>query len=363
MMPIATPMARSAIHRLPARALVAGAFLSLAAAGRADTAFHITPELIDAGTLVGAHVEDPSGALTGPVRGLVVGKDGGRLVAALVGRRDALRSIPWKSLRLDDGTVRLDADARPGPATPLPPGARRLHEIIGMAVHARSGDRDLGNLERVIATKDGRLVYGILEFGGVLGIGNEVALVPWHAFELDATRNDLRIETDERTLRAAAVQESDLPKLTALDSARRIHKLFDQRPYWEELGSADVVPHPDDGATTLSDLYDPSREITVSTFIVGVGTYYPERGPALVRLRLEQGDHPRVAYVAPWWYCQDRDIRFVVGDPIKITGAPAEVGKRKVLLARVVEVGGRPLHVREDDGKPGWGEDPRAGTR
>jgi hypothetical protein len=102
------------------------------------------------------------------------------------------------------------------------------------------------------------------------------------------------------------------------------HELFDLRPYWEVYGYA-VDEAEGDPARTLADVYDPGRERTVRGRVSSVGTYYPDHGPGLVRLRIAADRGPSTFYVA-----------------------------RDVLLAREIRTEAWRLRVRDEDGQPGW---------
>ena len=53
------------------------------------------------------------------------------------------------------------------------------HEIIGSPVYNLKGER-LGKVKDFALDIDtGSIVYGVLDFGGFIGIGNKLFLVPW----------------------------------------------------------------------------------------------------------------------------------------------------------------------------------------
>jgi sporulation protein YlmC with PRC-barrel domain len=74
----------------------------------------------------------------------------------------------------------------------------RSREIIGKHVHNAEGE-DLGVIDEIVLDMaTGRVAYGVLAFGGVLGFGSKLFAVPWDALTLDgevlradATREEL----------------------------------------------------------------------------------------------------------------------------------------------------------------------------
>jgi sporulation protein YlmC with PRC-barrel domain len=74
--------------------------------------------------------------------------------------------------------------------------------LVGDRVVDARGE-ELGSLEQLmIDVPAGRIAYGVLARGGVLGLGARLFAVPWHAFTLDAERDCLVLDLEPRSLEA-----------------------------------------------------------------------------------------------------------------------------------------------------------------
>ncbi|MDX1420299.1 MAG: PRC-barrel domain-containing protein [Rubricoccaceae bacterium] len=73
---------------------------------------------------------------------------------------------------------------------------------------------DLGKIEDfVLDTKNGRVEYAVLSFGGLFGIGDKLFAVPLEAFRLDTTRERLTLDvTKERLENAPGFDKDHWPK-------------------------------------------------------------------------------------------------------------------------------------------------------
>ena len=62
----------------------------------------------------------------------------------------------------------------------------------------------LGKLEHVmIDVPTGRVAYGVLSFGGFLGMGDKLFAIPWHALRLDPSNHRFILDVDKETLKHA----------------------------------------------------------------------------------------------------------------------------------------------------------------
>lgn len=68
-------------------------------------------------------------------------------------------------------------------------------KLIGNEVHNDKGDR-IGKLETLIMDKSGRVTYGVLTQGGMLGMGGKSYVVPWNRFEISAD-NKVRLNVNK----------------------------------------------------------------------------------------------------------------------------------------------------------------------
>ncbi|KKC27908.1 PRC-barrel domain-containing protein [Sphingomonas sp. SRS2] len=111
--------------------------------------------------------------------------------------------------------------------------------VSGTPVFNHSGE-SLGHVDDLsIERKSGRIVYGIMSFGGFLGIGEKFHPIPWSLLDYNPERGGYVVALDRATLEGAPHYERD--ELVTLGGPSR--KQYDQRifdyygpfgpmPYW-----------------------------------------------------------------------------------------------------------------------------------
>ncbi len=81
--------------------------------------------------------------------------------------------------------------------------------LAGDRVRNSAGE-DLGKLEEImIDVPSGRVAYGVLSFGGFLGMGNKLFAVPWDALTLDEANHEFILNVDKSTLENAPGFDKD----------------------------------------------------------------------------------------------------------------------------------------------------------
>jgi len=113
----------------------------------------------------------------------------------------------------------------------------RSQSIIGKSVQDSAG-KDIGQIKDLAVDPDsGRVAYGVLSFGGFMGIGDKLFAIPWRSLEfLEGGENDGKVQLDvtkEQLERAQGFDESNWPNMADERWARTTHTTFNQRPYWE----------------------------------------------------------------------------------------------------------------------------------
>jgi len=124
---------------------------------------------------------------------------------------------------------------------------RRRHEDTGgpgpeiMAADTLQGDKvvntkgeSLGKIEDIMLdVSSGRIAYAVLSFGGILGIGNKLFAIPWHALTLDADRECFVLDVDESRLKTApGFDEDHWPSMADPTWASEIYTYYNLPPYW-----------------------------------------------------------------------------------------------------------------------------------
>ncbi|RCS28607.1 PRC-barrel domain containing protein [Rhodanobacter denitrificans] len=81
--------------------------------------------------------------------------------------------------------------------------------LNGDAVKNHQGD-SLGDLKDImIDTTNGKIAYGVLSFGGVLGMGEKLFAVPWDAIEVDGKNKQLLLDVAKDRLKDAPGFDKD----------------------------------------------------------------------------------------------------------------------------------------------------------
>jgi len=99
-----------------------------------------------------------------------------------------------------------------------------------------SKGEDLGKIEDYMIDLDnGRIAYCVLSFGGFLGMGNKLFMVPFKALTLDTTNKRYLLDIDkERLKQAPGFDKDNWPDTTAPEYASSIYSFYRVTPYWEE---------------------------------------------------------------------------------------------------------------------------------
>ena len=103
--------------------------------------------------------------------------------------------------------------------------AIRASKVIGTTVKDSAGER-LGKVEDVVLDKQSNsILFGVMSFGGVLGMGEKYHPVPWAALDYDASENAYVINLTKEQLKAAPADS--IEELTRGDGAAYRDRAFD----------------------------------------------------------------------------------------------------------------------------------------
>lgn len=233
-------------------------------------------------------------------------------------------------------------------------------EIIGLDARNRR-QQSLGDVEDIIVDiRKGHLTYALVSYGGVWGIGEHTAVVPWRILSVKAEDGIARLDATEETLEAVTIDEDNYRQLIQSQFASRIHNQFDVKPYWEVFG---YVP-PEEVKLTVwsagSDYnkhFDPDIMTTVKGTIISVGTFRPQEGAAPgKRLKVKTGKGESfTVYAGPkQFHAYKKDAILKSGQDITVSGSLANVNGKSVLIAREIQCDGKTLKLRTRQGKPQW---------
>ena len=103
--------------------------------------------------------------------------------------------------------------------------AIRASKVIGTTVKDSAGER-LGKVEDVVLDKQSNsILFGVMSFGGVLGMGEKYHAVPWAALDYDESENAYIINLTKEQLKAAPADS--LEELTRSDGRAYADRAFD----------------------------------------------------------------------------------------------------------------------------------------
>ncbi|RDS78946.1 PRC-barrel domain containing protein [Dyella monticola] len=99
--------------------------------------------------------------------------------------------------------------------------------LTGEPIKDLTGD-PIGELKDfMIDTTNGRIAYGVLSFGGLLGMGEKLFAVPWEAIQLDEKNKQLLLDVDKERLKAAPGFDKDhWPNFTDSSFTARVRAYF-----------------------------------------------------------------------------------------------------------------------------------------
>jgi sporulation protein YlmC with PRC-barrel domain len=116
------------------------------------------------------------------------------------------------------------------------PGPRLMtaSTLTGDKVINRSGDT-LGELEEImIDVPRGRVAYAVMSAGGVLGVGQKLFAIPWHALVLDTDRRCFILDAGtERFRDAPGFDKEHWPEQADEQWHRDLHAYYRAPLYWE----------------------------------------------------------------------------------------------------------------------------------
>jgi sporulation protein YlmC with PRC-barrel domain len=112
--------------------------------------------------------------------------------------------------------------------------AIRAKKVLGTTVKDRAGEK-LGELEDVVLDKESNnILFGIVSFGGVLGIGEKYHPVPWSALDYDASADAYVIGmTKEQLKKAPADTIDELIRDDGMAYRERAFDYYNAPRYWK----------------------------------------------------------------------------------------------------------------------------------
>lgn len=96
---------------------------------------------------------------------------------------------------------------------------------------------NLGHIEDLmIDLSTGRVLYVVLSFGGILGIGNKLFAVPFEAFSIDQDKEDFILDVDQERLKnAPGFDKNDWPATDDHNFNTEVYRYYNIEPYWTAM--------------------------------------------------------------------------------------------------------------------------------
>jgi sporulation protein YlmC with PRC-barrel domain len=112
-------------------------------------------------------------------------------------------------------------------------GWQKATDLTGKKV-TNDANEDLGKIEDIVVdANSGRILYGVLSFGGVLGMGDKLFAIPWQSLPLagDAKAFVLNVEKD-RLKSASSFDKKQWPNFADEHFSTTTFQYYSHTPYW-----------------------------------------------------------------------------------------------------------------------------------
>lgn len=127
------------------------------------------------------------------------------------------------------GMYRTTTDGEGGGDDPQGPGPNLMgaDTLNGNDVYNLKGE-DLGDIKEIMLDmRSGRVAYGVLSFGGFLGMGEKLFAVPWSALKLDTVNKRFTLDVDKDRLESAPGFDQDQwPNMADPTWAKGVHDFY-----------------------------------------------------------------------------------------------------------------------------------------
>ena len=116
-------------------------------------------------------------------------------------------------------------------------GVMDVSKVIGCKVENPQGER-LGKIETLMLDlSEGRVLYAVLSFGGLLGMGGKLFPIPLTSLSLRTDRNGVLeraiLNVDKETIQSApGFDRSDIAVHTDRSFLSRVYTHYGVAPYW-----------------------------------------------------------------------------------------------------------------------------------
>jgi sporulation protein YlmC with PRC-barrel domain len=237
------------------------------------------------------------------------------------------------------------------------------HEIIGSHVYNLKEER-LGKIKDLVLDVDtGSIVYAVLDFGGFMGIGDKLFLVPWKSLATLPSEGIFYLDKSKEQLKKApGFDKKKTPDIGNVKWGSEIYRHYhDDYVYYEDYGYGyygdryrqSISQWKEDPNTKI---FNPNTIISVKGKLVKVEPVYePECGMTLELLVYTENKEILRVYLGPCKYiASGQERRFKAGDEVTVSGSKVSLHNEPCIIATTVKRGNGFLKLRNDDGVPAW---------
>lgn len=131
---------------------------------------------------------------------------------------------------------------------------QKASDLMGKTVK-NDVDENLGEIKDLaIDMGNGRILYGAVAFGGVLGVGEKLFAVPWNSLDLPQDAKHFVLAVDKERLKNAEGFDKDhWPNICNERWASTTNKYYGQPPYWDITGGDFAKTESSTGTTGTGD--------------------------------------------------------------------------------------------------------------
>jgi sporulation protein YlmC with PRC-barrel domain len=237
------------------------------------------------------------------------------------------------------------------------------HEIIGSRVYNLKGEQ-LGKIKDLALDIDtGSIVYAVLDFGGFMGIGDKLFLVPWKSLATLPSEGIFYLDKSKEQLKKApGFDKNKTPDIGDVRWGHEIHRHYNENyVYYKDYGYGyyadcyrpSIDQWKDDPNTKI---FDPNTITTVKGKIVKVEpVLQPEFGITLELLVYTGKKAIQRVYLGPCKYIiSGQERRFKTGDKVTVSGSQITLNNEPYMIATTMKCRNGVLQLRNRNGVPAW---------
>jgi sporulation protein YlmC with PRC-barrel domain len=290
----------------------------------------------------------------------------GTSLTAPIGKKELDESAGFAySAWPDRGDARWSAKAyETGPGPAMSPESdvfkvRSVSQITNLGIVNKQG-ASLGRIDDLgFDRMNGRVVYGIVSWAGLLSGPRHLAAVPWETVVLQSTPPAAGMDTDRKTLESVAFTANDRPNLSDSAYLDKIYRTFGEEPYRQTYGYPSQEGRAEDAWLTgsqYSQRFNSSTIETDSGIVEAAGNFRPvNHSVSGLRLTIATSEGQSLTvHVGPKSYIERKGFTVKEGDSVTVTGSRVEMGSRTILMASELTSGGTTIKLRDSYGSPLW---------